>query len=77
MLLGEVAPKRGEIRRADWLRTVSPETRVIYASGYLEESLESKERLDPEMFFLAKPFTSEQLASKVREALDRPPLVRL
>ena len=72
-----VMPQTSGRNFADWLRTASPETSVIFASGYLEESLEPADRPDPEMFFLAKPFTSEQLASKVREALDQAPLVSL
>ena len=77
LLTDMVMPQMSGRSFADWLRTASPETRVIFASGYLEESLGPAERPDPEMFFLAKPFTSEQLASKVREALDQAPLVRL
>jgi two-component system cell cycle sensor histidine kinase/response regulator CckA len=77
LLTDMVMPQMSGRSFANWLRTVSPETRVIFASGYLEEALRPAERPDPEMFFLAKPFTSEQLALKVREALDRAPLVRL
>ena len=77
LLTDMVMPQMSGRRFADWLRTTSPETRVIFASGYLEESLRPGERPDPEMFFLAKPFNSEELGSKVREALDRAPLVRL
>ena len=77
LLTDMVMPQMSGRSFADWLRTTSPETRVIFASGYLEESLRPGDRPDPEMFFLPKPFTPEQLASKVRETLDRPPLVRL
>ena len=77
LLTDMVMPQMSGRSFADWLRTASPETRVIFASGYLEESLGPRERPDPEMFFLAKPFSSEQLANKVREALDQAPLVRL
>jgi two-component system, cell cycle sensor histidine kinase and response regulator CckA len=77
LLTDMVMPQMSGRSFADWLRTASPETRVLFASGYLEESLGPGERPDPEMFFLAKPFTSEQLAHKVREALDQAPLVRL
>jgi two-component system, cell cycle sensor histidine kinase and response regulator CckA len=77
LLTDMVMPRMSGRTFADWLRTTSPETRVLFASGYLRESLDPTERPDPEMFFLAKPFTSEQLAGKVREALDQAPLVRL
>ena len=55
---------------ADWLHLINPETRVLFISGYLEESLHPHDRRDHEMFFLQKPFDSEQLALKVREVLD-------
>ena len=77
LLTDMVMPLMSGRHFADWLRTTSPETRVLFASGYLEESLRPAERPDPEMSFLAKPFNSEELGSKVREALDRAPLVRL
>jgi DNA-binding response OmpR family regulator len=54
---------------ADWLRKESPTTNVMFISGYLDESMQ----LDGSktgMFFLPKPFDAEQLATKVREALD-------
>jgi CheY-like chemotaxis protein len=72
-----VMPQMSGRNFADWLRTASPETRVLFVSGYLQESLDDGAHPDPEFFFLAKPFTSEQLAGKVREALDQAALVRL
>jgi two-component system cell cycle sensor histidine kinase/response regulator CckA len=55
---------------ADWLRTVSPDTRVVFVSGYLEDSLHPGDRLENGMFFLPKPFDPEQLATTVRQVLD-------
>jgi two-component system cell cycle sensor histidine kinase/response regulator CckA len=77
LLTDMVMPQMSGRNFADWLRSTSPETRVIFVSGYLEESLRPDDRRDPGMFFLPKPFNSEQLASKVREVLDQSPLVRL
>jgi DNA-binding NtrC family response regulator len=77
LLTDLVMPQTDGRNFAGWLRTASPETRVIFASSYLRESFATADRPDPEMFFLAKPFTSEQLACKVREALDQAPLVSL
>jgi two-component system cell cycle sensor histidine kinase/response regulator CckA len=65
-----VMPQMSGRRFADWLRTDDPNLKVIFVSGYLEESLHPGDRRDPEMFFLAKPFDQEQLALKVRQALD-------
>ena len=71
LLTDMVMPEISGRHFADWLREASPLTKVIFISGYLEESLHPHDRRDPEMYFLAKPFSTEQLASKVREALDR------
>ena len=70
LLTDMVMPQMSGRRFADWLSTTSPHTKVIFISGYLEESLHPHDRRDQEMFFLAKPFDPEQLARKVRETLD-------
>ena len=70
LLTDMVMPEISGRTFADWLRAVSPLTKVIFVSGYLEESMAPGDRLAPEMLFLPKPFTAEQLATKVRAALD-------
>jgi PAS domain S-box-containing protein len=70
LLTDMVMPQMSGRCFADWLRQASPQTKVLFISGYLEESLLPGDRRDQEMFFLAKPFDSEQLAAKIREALD-------
>jgi CheY-like chemotaxis protein len=70
LLTDMVMPQMSGRCFADWLRQASPQTKVLFISGYLEESLLPGDRRDQEMFFLAKPFESEQLAAKIREALD-------
>ena len=53
------------------LETVTPGLRVLYVSGYADDSVA---RLGTEegISFLAKPFTGETLAAQVREVLDQP-----
>jgi PAS domain S-box-containing protein len=70
LLTDMVMPQMSGRRFADWLRKTSPQTKVVFISGYLEESLHPHDRRDREMFFLPKPFDSEQLATKIRQALD-------
>jgi PAS domain S-box-containing protein len=70
LLTDMVMPQMSGRRFAKWLHQTSPHTKVIFVSGYLEESLHPGDRPDPDMFFLPKPFDSEQLAAKVREAID-------
>ena len=65
-----VMPQMSGREFADWLATEMPATPVVFVSGYLPESLQADHGSDTEMFFLAKPFDPEELASKVREALD-------
>ncbi|HXM33359.1 MAG TPA: response regulator, partial [Chthoniobacterales bacterium] len=76
LLTDMVLPQMSGREFADWLRATSPHTKVIFISGYLEESLNPGERRDEAMFFLAKPFDPEQLATKIREALDSTPTSR-
>ena len=48
-----------------------PALTVIYMSGYTEDAIVQHGVLKPGIFFLNKPFTSETLGQKIREALDR------
>ncbi len=70
LLTDMVMPQMSGRCFADWMNKMSPGTKVVFISGYLQESLHPGERRDQEMFFLAKPFDPEQLASKIRETLD-------
>ena len=70
LLADMVMPEISGRHFADWLMQTSPETKVIFISGYLEESMHPGDRRDPGMSFLAKPFSADELASKVRELLD-------
>jgi two-component system cell cycle sensor histidine kinase/response regulator CckA len=70
LLTDMVMPHMSGRHFADWLRKTSPQTKVVFISGYLEESLQPGDRGEQGMFFLPKPFDPEQLAIKIREALD-------
>jgi two-component system, cell cycle sensor histidine kinase and response regulator CckA len=74
LLTDMVMPQMSGRRFADWMHKSSPGTKVVFISGYLQESLHPGDQRDQEMFFLPKPFDSEQLAAKIREALDLAPL---
>lgn len=49
-----------------------PQVRVIYMSGFPAARMVSDGALDPNVPFVQKPFTREQLTRTVREALSRP-----
>jgi two-component system cell cycle sensor histidine kinase/response regulator CckA len=70
LLTDVVMPQMSGRCFADWMSKTSPGTKVIFISGYLQESLEPDDRRDQEMFFLPKPFDPEQLATKIRQTLD-------
>jgi signal transduction histidine kinase/CheY-like chemotaxis protein len=52
------------------LAALRPEIRVIFVSGYTDDTIAHQGVLDPGVHFLQKPFTLEGLARKVREVLD-------
>ncbi|MBU8545704.1 MULTISPECIES: PAS domain S-box protein [Roseomonadaceae] len=54
-----------------------PGLRVLFTSGYTENGIVHQGRLDPGVLLLNKPYRRRDLAEKVREALDTPPLVSL
>jgi signal transduction histidine kinase/CheY-like chemotaxis protein len=57
---------------AERLRRLRPSTRVLFMSGYADETVVQFGAVDVRNAFLPKPFTPETLASKVREMLDAP-----
>jgi CheY-like chemotaxis protein len=58
----------GELSRR--LRASRPEARVLYTSGYTNESVVGRGLITTDTAFLAKPFTVESLVRKTREALS-------
>ena len=73
LLTDMVMPQMSGKDFADWLAQTSPHTKVVFISGYMKESLYNGGPLDHDVFFLPKPFDAEQLAQKVRQALDATP----
>jgi DNA-binding NtrC family response regulator len=54
---------------AQELKTIRPETRVLFVSGYTGQTV-MNHKADVENNFLQKPFTLNQLAKRVRTLLD-------
>ncbi|HEX7741433.1 MAG TPA: ATP-binding protein, partial [Sphingobium sp.] len=55
---------------ADRARQARPGLRVLYTTGYTRNAIVHNGVLDPGVHFLPKPFTLDQLATKVRQVLD-------
>ena len=49
-----------------------PMQRVLFFSGYPEDMARRRWKLDADMAFLQKPFSSHTLAAKVRQMLEHP-----
>ena len=62
---GSSGPKLFEV-----LSRMSPGLRVLYVSGYTDDTIVHQGQLDPGVEFLQKPFTSDALTLRVREILD-------
>ena len=49
-----------------------PDLKVLFTTGYSRNAIVHHGRLDPGVQLIAKPFTFEQHATRVRKLLDRP-----
>ncbi|HEU5042170.1 MAG TPA: ATP-binding protein, partial [Gemmatimonadales bacterium] len=64
-----VMPGMGGPALAERLVAAQPGLRVLYISGYAEEAIQRQGSLPAGGALLEKPFTADQLASRVREAI--------
>ena len=65
-----VMPRMGGPELADWLRSLDPNLKIIFSSGYTEDALSAAGMSSTGIDFLPKPYTPLALARKVREMLD-------
>jgi two-component system, cell cycle sensor histidine kinase and response regulator CckA len=65
-----VMPKMNGADLASHLNKILPDMKVLFISGYTDETIIHHGVLDGEVNFLQKPFTPEQLIKKVRQILD-------
>ena len=55
----------------DMARTIRPQLPVLFTTGYSRDAIVHHGRLDPGVQLLSKPFTTAQLATRVRDILDK------
>ena len=74
MLITDVVmPRMNGKEVAERLRSIYPEMRVLYVSGYTADAIDQHGVLETGIQFLQKPFTPLVLANRVRELLDSRP----
>jgi len=50
---------------------LNPETKILFISGYPDQSVRGQEDLKEDVEFMQKPFSLKSLAAKVRSILDQ------
>jgi PAS domain S-box-containing protein len=70
LLTDVVMPGKNGVALAAELSARRPDMKVLYMSGYTDNSIGTHGQLDPGAAFLQKPFTAELLARKLRSLLD-------
>jgi CheY-like chemotaxis protein len=65
-----IMPRVGGRELAERLRALRPALRILYLSGYSDETLDHQGLPGEGLAFLQKPFTPMTLARRVREVLE-------
>ena len=70
LLTDVVMPGMGGAELAKRLQESTPYSKVLYVSGYTDDTIANYGVVRDGSAFLQKPFTPEQLAQKVRDTID-------
>jgi CheY-like chemotaxis protein len=55
---------------ADAARSVRPDLKVLFITGYAENAVLSHGHLDPGMHVLTKPFAMDTIAARIRDLIE-------
>lgn len=70
VILDMLMPKKNGKEVYDAIKTLKPDIRILFASGYTADIIKDG-ILDPQIDFLMKPVSPLDMLKKVREILDR------
>ncbi|MBV9260688.1 MAG: response regulator [Pseudolabrys sp.] len=71
LLTDVVMPEKNGRQLADEVLQIAPSTKVIFMTGYSRNAIVHHGRLDPGVELLQKPFTREELARRIANALRK------
>ncbi|HEY6871997.1 MAG TPA: PAS domain S-box protein [Geobacteraceae bacterium] len=70
LVLDLIMPKKNGMEAYEEMRKLKPSVKAIFSSGYEEETVHKKGKLEPGLNYLAKPVTPETFLTKIREVLE-------
>ncbi len=71
LLTDVIMPEMNGKALSEQLTASYPALKVLFISGYTDETISRRGVLEEGVAFLQKPFTPSRLAHKVREVLDQ------